>query len=183
MDVSGYLHALVPSPRKRAHGITEQKAGWAPLAVCKFWKGEVLSTGDRIPVGARFSAPVLTDPGAHPASCTMGTVSFQGVESGRGVTLTPHPLLVPRSKKKYSYTSTLPKGLRGLWKEWNVPKLFPLPEVELRLTEHISSTSLLFQNVKTQTVNYYRVYLVSCPWTWHLSRKHYRIRSLQPLGN
>jgi hypothetical protein len=25
----------------------------------------------------------------------MGTVSFPGVKSGRGVTLTPHPLLVP----------------------------------------------------------------------------------------
>jgi hypothetical protein len=37
-------------------------------------------------------------PGAHPASCTMGTGFFPGVESGRGVTLTPHPLLVPRSK-------------------------------------------------------------------------------------
>jgi hypothetical protein len=29
----------------------------------------------------------------------MGTGSFPGVESGRGVMLTPHPLLVPRSKK------------------------------------------------------------------------------------
>jgi hypothetical protein len=28
----------------------------------------------------------------------MSTGSFPGVESGRGVTLTPHPLLVPRSK-------------------------------------------------------------------------------------
>jgi hypothetical protein len=50
--------------------------------------------------GARFSAPVQTVPGAHPASCTMGTGSFPGVESGRGVTLTPHPLLVPRSKNR-----------------------------------------------------------------------------------
>jgi len=32
------------------------------------------------------------------------------------MTLTPHPLLVPRSKTEYSYTSTVPKGLRGLWK-------------------------------------------------------------------
>ena len=30
----------------------------------------------------------------------MGTGSFPGVESGRGVALTPHPLLVPRSKKQ-----------------------------------------------------------------------------------
>ena len=45
--------------------------------------------------GARFSAPVHTSPGAHPASCTMGAGSIPGVNSGRGVTLTPHPLLVP----------------------------------------------------------------------------------------
>jgi hypothetical protein len=45
-----------------------------------------------------FSSPVQTDPGAHPASCTMGTGSFPGVKSGRSVTLTLHPLLVPRSR-------------------------------------------------------------------------------------
>jgi len=39
---------------------------------------------------ARFSAPVQTDRGDHPATCTMGTGSFPGVKSGRGVTLTPH---------------------------------------------------------------------------------------------
>ena len=43
--------------------------------------------------------PVQTGPGAHTASCTMGTGSFPGVKSGRGVTLTPHPILVPWSKK------------------------------------------------------------------------------------
>jgi hypothetical protein len=47
--------------------------------------------------GARFSAPVQTGPGVHSASCTMGTGSFPGVKSGRVVTLTPHPLLVPWS--------------------------------------------------------------------------------------
>jgi len=50
--------------------------------------------------GARFSAPVQTGPGAHPTSCTMGTVYFPGVKSGRGVTLTPHPLLVPLVMKE-----------------------------------------------------------------------------------
>ena len=50
--------------------------------------------------GARFSAPVQTGPGAHPASCTMATGSFPGVKSGRGVTLTPHPLLVPLVMKE-----------------------------------------------------------------------------------
>jgi hypothetical protein len=55
-------------------------------------------SGDRISVGTRFSAPVQTGPGVHSASCTMGTGSFPGVECGRGVTLTPHPFLVRRSK-------------------------------------------------------------------------------------
>ena len=45
-------------------------------------------------MGARFSALVQTGPGVHPASCTMGTGSFPGLKNGRGVTLTPHPILV-----------------------------------------------------------------------------------------
>ena len=44
--------------------------------------------------GARFTAPVQTGPQAHAAYCTMGTGSFPGANSGLGVTLTPHPLLV-----------------------------------------------------------------------------------------
>jgi len=60
-------------------------------------------------VGARFSAPVRTGPGTHPASYTMGTGSFPGVKrEGRG-----H--LAPRLKKEQSYTSTPPLGLRGLF--------------------------------------------------------------------
>ena len=36
--------------------------------------------------GARFSAPVQTGPGAHPAPYTMGTGSFSGLKRpGRGV--------------------------------------------------------------------------------------------------
>ena len=42
--------------------------------------------------GSRFFAPVQTGPGAHPASCTIGTRSFPGVKRGRGVTLTPQNL-------------------------------------------------------------------------------------------
>jgi len=44
--------------------------------------------------GARYSAPVQMGPGLHSASCTMGTGSLPGVKSCRGMTLTPHPLLV-----------------------------------------------------------------------------------------
>ena len=49
--------------------------------------------------GGRFSVPVQTGPEAHPASFTMGTGSFLGVKYDRGVLLTTHPLLVPRSWK------------------------------------------------------------------------------------
>jgi len=42
--------------------------------------------------GARFSAPVQTGPGAHPASYTMGIGSFLGVKQlGRGVDHPPPP--------------------------------------------------------------------------------------------
>ena len=49
--------------------------------------------------GARFSAPVQTGSGTHPASHTRGTGSFPGIKSGRGMTLTHHPFLVPWSRK------------------------------------------------------------------------------------
>ena len=57
--------------------------------------------------------PVQTGPGAHPASCKMGTGFFPGVKCGRGVLLTSHPLLVLRSWKSKSYTSTHPLGNTG----------------------------------------------------------------------
>ena len=72
--------------------------------------------------GARFSAPVHTGPGAHPASCTMDTGSFPGVKRpGRGA---DHP---PPSKCRchervelYLYS---PSGL-----QWPViGRTLPLP--------------------------------------------------------
>ena len=48
--------------------------------------------------GRDFPA-VQTGPGAHPAFCTMGIGSFPGVKCGRGVLLTTHSLLLPRSWK------------------------------------------------------------------------------------
>jgi hypothetical protein len=44
--------------------------------------------------------------GAHPPSYPMGTEgSFPGVKAARGVSLTTHLHLVPRSKNEWSYTS------------------------------------------------------------------------------
>ena len=63
---------------------------------------------------ARFSAPVQTDPGAHPASYTMGTGSFPGVKRpGRGV---EHPLPYSAEAEEreelHIYSDC---GLRGLF--------------------------------------------------------------------
>jgi hypothetical protein len=68
--------------------------------------------------GARFSAPVQTSPGDHPASCTMGTGS--SVKSSQGVTLTPHPLLVLWSWKGRAIP------LLPLWAVWPVQSLSAL---------------------------------------------------------
>jgi len=58
-------------------------------------------------VGARFSAPVQTGPGAHPASCTMVPGLSRGKEQlGRDANPShPSSAMV---KKEYSYTSTTP---------------------------------------------------------------------------
>jgi hypothetical protein len=55
-------------------------------------------------------------PWGPPSLLYNGYRVFPGVRCGRGVMLTPQPLLVTRSKIEWGYTSTLPKGLRGLWK-------------------------------------------------------------------
>jgi len=55
----------------------------------------------------RDFSPIKIDPGAHPASCTMGTGSFLGVKCSRGVLLTTHPLLLPRSWRVELYLHPL----------------------------------------------------------------------------
>ena len=62
--------------------------------------------------GARFFAPVQTGPGARSASYTMGTGSFPGIKSGRGVTLTPYPLFCSGNERVelYRYSPYGPYG-------------------------------------------------------------------------
>ena len=43
-------------------------------------------------MGARFSAPAQTVPGAHPASCTMGTGRFPGVKAAEAWCWPPTPI-------------------------------------------------------------------------------------------
>ena len=60
------------------------------------WAGR---SGDRTPVGARFSAPVQTGPGAYTVSYTRGAGSFPEVKQpGRGNEDPPY--LGPRLKKE-----------------------------------------------------------------------------------
>ena len=94
----GFLPFLIPSgsPRITFCAVLSRGPGSSVGIATGYGAGR---SGDRIPVGARFFATVQTGSGAHPASCTMGTESFLGVKSGRGVTLTPHLLLVPWSRK------------------------------------------------------------------------------------
>jgi len=67
-------------------------------AVVTVWKD--LTGPDYYLLVLPCDTPVRTGPEAHPASSTMGTESFPEVRCGRGVTLTPHPLLVQRSNKE-----------------------------------------------------------------------------------
>ena len=92
-------------------------------------------SGNQIPVGAGFSAPVQTGPGAHPASCTMGTGSFPGVKSGQGMTLTPHPLLVLWSRKG----KAIP--LLPLWAIWPVQSLSACTSVHFFILSYTIQSS------------------------------------------
>jgi len=60
---------------------------------------------DRIPVGAKFYAPVLTHPEAHPDSYVMGTLALPWVKRPRGGVDHP-PHIAPRLKEGLSQTST-----------------------------------------------------------------------------
>ena len=60
------------------------------------WAGR---SGDRIPVRARFSAPVQTGCEAHPVSYTIGARSFPGVKRpGHGVDQPPPSSAVVRER-------------------------------------------------------------------------------------
>ena len=90
-----YLHTWVPNPKVRYDSFISFTSFCRNLiwTVPRGWMVRGSNTGR-----ARFSAPVQTGPEAHPAYCTMGPGSFPGVRCSRSVTLTPHPLLVQRSK-------------------------------------------------------------------------------------
>jgi len=86
------------------------------LLVVGILTGNVLDDpGIESRLGPGFSAPVQTGPGAHPASCTIGTGYFLGVKSGRGVKLSPHPLLMSWSRKSRAIPLLPLWALRPVW--------------------------------------------------------------------
>jgi hypothetical protein len=65
-------------------------------------------SGDRMPEGERFSAPVQTVFGAHPASYTMDTVCFTGIKRpGRDVDhALPYSAEVKEKVEVYLYSTS-----------------------------------------------------------------------------
>ena len=70
---------------------------------------------DRIPVGARLSARVLTGPGDRPAFSKMGKRCHSRGQSGCGLSMATHLHLAPRLKEEQSYTYNPPLGLHGFF--------------------------------------------------------------------
>jgi len=66
---------------------------------CTIVPGSLVGVRGSNPGGGKIFRPSRPALGAHPASCTMGTGSFSGVNCGWGVLLTTHLLLTPRSWK------------------------------------------------------------------------------------
>jgi hypothetical protein len=136
---------------------------------------------------ARFSAPVHTGPGAQPASCTMGTGSFPGVKSGRGVTLTPHPLLVPWSWK----SSTIPllplSAIRPVhslsactrvhFNHYHPPTVYTLITYR-SFSSYIYFISLLFFHKLQIAITVLTHYVTAITWSCllHISAQHYKKR-------
>ena len=87
------------------------------------WAGR---SGDQIPVGARFSAPVQISSGANPASYTMDTRSFPGVKQpGHGVDHPPPSSAEVKERVElYLYSASGPS-----WPVigWTLPLCLPLP--------------------------------------------------------
>ena len=109
-----------------------------PVEVPAFISSTVPSNGPGIESqwgGARFSMPVKTGPRAHLASCTMGTGSFPGIKSDRGVTLTPHPLLVPWSWKGRAIP------LLALWAVQPVQSLGACTKVHVTVSSRVDDRS------------------------------------------
>ena len=159
MEASGHLHVLATLPPGKLVPIhTEVEATGVPESVWTFQAiyrylaptrnqdgtGKLSQCSDslwaepardRISVGARFSTPIQTGPGAYPAAYSMGTWPFPGVKwAGYGI---DHP---PPSRAKvegrvvlYIYTPSGPSWpVRG----WTLP--LPLPGIKPQIVQRMA---------------------------------------------
>ena len=115
--------------------------------------------------GVRFSAPVQTGPGVHPASCTMDTMSFPAIKSGRHVTLTPHPLLVPWSRKSRAIPLLPPMGRTDCTEPQCLYKGALYLIYIYRNTTKVISTAEVASSVT-------RYVIFSCRMTWWMMCSH-----------
>jgi hypothetical protein len=115
---------------------------------------------NRIPVGARFSAPVQTVPGAHPAFYTMSTGSFLGVKRpGRCVDHPPLSSAVIKERVEvYTYS---PSGsswtlLLVVWKSahflYKNPRLY-LTDLSLNCNPASKCPNLYFKSFTCSRIN------------------------------
>jgi hypothetical protein len=126
---SAYI--LTSGPGWRSQYCDSIQAGWS---------------GNRILVGAGFSAPVQSGPGAHPASFTMGTGSLSWGKVARAWLTPPSPFCTKVKEKVelYLYSRSGPSWpVLGWWWWWstlgsspygpNAPGLIDRPFVPLNL--------------------------------------------------
>ena len=131
--------------------------------------------------GRDFS-PVQTGPGAHPASCKMGTGSFPGEKCGRGMLPTAHPLLVPRSWKITAIPLPTPWATPGLYGN-NLPfhKYIYVVENQQHKWENImpwKNIMLKSDGLQLFTVEWHLIlvicihYIMPCPGSLLYHRRH-----------
>jgi hypothetical protein len=117
-----YQRAWFPKTKRCYVGITlgllEGRSRGSSVSIVSNYGLDDRAIGVRSPARTKdFSSNhcVQTGSVAHPASCTMGTGGpFPGAKRSRGVTLTNHPHLVPKSRMSRSYTSSLPERHHGV---------------------------------------------------------------------
>jgi hypothetical protein len=95
------------------------------------WYGEQLRarrSGDRILVRAIFSVPVPAGPGAHAASCTMGTGTFPGTKRlGRFVEHTPPSSVEVKERVDVNFHSSSVPPWQVIGQLYLYLHLFPSP--------------------------------------------------------
>jgi hypothetical protein len=87
------------------------------VSIVSYYGLDDRATWVRSPTEAKdFSSTVCVQngSGAHQSSYLVGGGPFPGVKHRRGVTLTTHPIFVPRSKMSRSYNFSPLKRLHGV---------------------------------------------------------------------